>query len=282
MIINNNMSAANTSRVLKMREGGLASSIQKLSTGERINTGADDAAGLGVSEKMRGQIKGLHQASKNASDAISFIQTTEGYLQETHEILNRLRELSIQAGNGIYAAEDRLMLQVEVSQLVAEIDRVASHAQFNGLNMLTGRFARRDALGGVGGTGSMVFHIGANADQRVQAYIGTMTGTALGIQRISLSTPTAANQALANIDGAISKVTTQRSNLGSFQNRMEKLVKGVDIAAENIQAAESRIRDTNIASEMVKYAKEQILRQTTVSMLAQANAKNQDVLRLIG
>ena len=226
MIINNNISAANATRVLGIRDYSLSNSIQKLSTGQRINTGADDAAGLGVSEKMRGQIKGLLQASNNASDAISFIQATEGYLQETHEILNRLRELSIQAGNGIYASEDRMMLQVEVSQLVAEIDRVASHAQFNGLNMLTGRFARQDGLAGEFSAGSMIFHIGANSNQRVQTFIGTMTATALNLKGITLSTPTSANQSLSNIDEAIAKVTIQRSSLGSFQNRLEKLVKG--------------------------------------------------------
>ena len=282
MIINNNMAANGASRILKVREGDLNSSIKKLSTGIRINTAGDDAAGLAVSEKMRSQVNGLKQASKNASDGMSFIQSTEGYLQETHDILNRLRELSIQAGNGIYTAEDRTMIQTEVSQLIAEIDRIASHAQFNGLNMLTGRFGR-SAEGAIGaGATSMWFHIGANANQRVQVYVGTMTTQALNINGLSLSNPAAANQALASIDNAITQVSSQRANLGAFETRLGKLIEGVDIAAENIQSARSRIRDANMAEEMVKFSKDQILRQSTVSMLAQANLKNQGVLQLLG
>ncbi len=282
MIINNNMSANGASRILKVREGELNSSIKNLSTGIRINTAGDDAAGLAVSEKMRSQVSGLKQASKNASDGMSFIQSTEGYLQETHDILNRLRELSVQAGNGIYTAEDRSMVQTEVSQLIAEIDRIASHAQFNGLNMLTGRFGRSaEGAIGAGGT-SMWFHIGANANQRVQVYVGTMTTQALNINGLTLSNPGAANQAIASIDSAITQVSNQRANLGAFETRLGKLIEGVDIAAENIQSARSRIRDANMADEMVKFSKDQVLRQSTVSMLAQANLKNQSVLQLLG
>ena len=281
MIINNNISAASASRTLKVREGSLSQAITRLSTGKRINSGADDPAGLAVSEKMRNQISGLKTASKNASDAIAFIQTTEGYLQETHDILNRVRELSIQAGNGIYTAEDRMMIQTEVSQLLSEVNRVASHAQFNGMNMLTGRFARNVEGTGVGAT-SMWFHIGANIDQRIQVYVGTMTLDGLGVRNLSLSSVGTANLSLGRIDQAIAKVTHQRSNLGAFQTRLDKLIEGVDIAAENMLAAESQIRDADMAEEMVKYAKEQILRQATVSMLAQANAKSQGVLRLLG
>ena len=281
MIINNNISAASASRTLKVREGMLSDSIKKLSTGIRINSGGDDAAGLAVTEKMRSQVSGLRQASRNASDAISFIQTTEGYLQESHDVLNRVRELSVQAGNGIYTAEDRQMIQLEVSQMIAEIDRVASHAQFNGLNILTGRFATgAEGVPAFGAT-SMFFHIGANANQRMKVSIGTMTSKALGVDGISISNPASANRAIALVDQAILSVTKQRSTLGAFQTRLGKLVEGVDIASENILAARSRIRDANMAEEMVKYAKEQVLSRTTLSMLAQANAKTQGVLQLV-
>ena len=281
MIINHNMTSINANRTLKHRSFSLTKTMEKLSSGERINKAGDDASGLSVSEKMRSQIAGLKMASRNASNAISFIQTTEGYLAETQEILGRIRELAIQAANGIFSTEDRLMIDVEVSQMVAEIDRIASHAEFNGMNMLTGAFASKAE-----GTpsNSMWFHIGANQSQRIQAFIGTMSTAGLKISRenVTISTVAGADRAIGVIDEAIKKVSKQRSDLGAYQNRMEKLIKGVDIAAENIQAAESLVRDANIANQMVDYARDQILTHANVAMLAQANAKTQAVLKLIG
>jgi len=235
--------------------------------------------------KMRSQIRGLNQASRNASDGISFIQTSEGYLQSTQDILQRLRELAIQASNGIYTAEDRMQIQVEVSQLVDEIDRIAFHAQFNGLNMLTGAYAREEGTNTI--TSSMWFHIGANVDQRIRVYIGTMTAAALGVKGltdgklISMETPDEANRNIMIIDAALQKVSKQRADLGAYQNRLEYAVKGLDIGAENLQAAESRIRDADMAKQMVDYTKNQILVQSGTAMLAQANQRSQSVLQLL-
>jgi flagellin len=259
--------------------------MEKLSSGLRINRAGDDASGLAVSEKMRSQIRGLNRASANAADGISFIQTSEGYIQETEDILQRLRELSVQAANGIYTAEDRMQIQVEVSQLVDEIDRIASHAQFNGLNMLTGRFARPTGDNVV--TASMWFHIGANVDQREQVYIGTMTSAGLGIRNpgdmtfISLEDADEANRAIATLDSALKIVNKQRADLGAYQNRLEHAIRGVDIGAENLQAAESRIRDTNMAKQMVDFTRDQILTQSGTAMLAQANQRTASVLSLL-
>ncbi|MBL8995041.1 MAG: flagellin [Spirochaetia bacterium] len=279
MIINHNMSSINSNRILSTRDNAISGDMAKLSSGVRINRSGDDASGLAVSEKMRSQIRGLNQASQNATNGISFIQTTEGYLQQSQDIMGRIRELAIQAGNGIYSSEDRNMIKVEVDQLISEIDRIASHAQFNGLNMLTGRFAK--ASGESKPVGEMFFHIGANMDQRIKAYVGTMTSKALKVNDVSISTPEAANKAIGQMDAAIMKVSQQRADLGAYQNRMESLVKGVNVAAENIQAAESLIRDTNMAHQAAELAKNSILQQANVAMLAQANNKNQGVLRLL-
>ena len=213
MIINHNLSAMNTQRASKINNWGSAKNIAALSSGMRINKAGDDASGLAVSEKMRSQIRGLNQASRNASDGISFIQTAEGFLQETTDVLQRLRELAVQASNGIYTSEDRMQIQVEVSQLVDELDRVASHAQFNGLNMLTGRFAASTGENSV--TSSMWLHIGANMDQREQVFIGTMTSSALGVRQVatgnimSISTPEQANRNIGVLDQAL-KLSTNR------------------------------------------------------------------------
>lgn len=252
----------------------------------RINRAGDDASGLAVSEKMRSQIRGLGRAAKNAEDGISFIQTAEGYLQQTQDVSQRIRELAVQAANGIYTAEDRMMIQVEVSQLVDEVDRIASHAQFNTMNMLTGRFGN-DQQGQFVGA-SMWFHIGANMDQRERAYIGTMTTRGLGLRSqstnsfISLSTPNEANRALGTIDQALMKVSKQRADLGAYQNRLEFAVKGIMVGYENMQASESRIRDTDMAAEMSDFVKNQILTQSSVSMLGQANMQPQAVMKLLG
>jgi flagellin len=260
------------------------SNIEKLSSGERITRAADDASGLAVSEKLRSQIRGLNQASRNIGNAVSFIQTTEGYLQNTGDILGRIRELSVQSANGIYTAEDRLQIQVEVSQLVDEVNRIASHAQFNGMNMLTGAFAQDSVTGQI-----MQFHVGANMDQNEQVFIGTMTADSLGLidtqggtGMINISSPEAANAAIGVVDTALNVVNKQRADLGAYQNRFEMAQKGVDIAAKNLQAAESRIRDADMASEMVEFTKNQILTQANTAMLAQANVQSQSVLQLLG
>jgi len=285
MIINHNMSAIFAERQLKVNNWALDKNMEKLSSGSRIARAGDDASGLAVSEKMRSQIRGLRQASDNAANGISFIQTAEGYLQETQDIMQRLRELSVQASNGIYTDEDRMQIQVEVSQLVDEVDRIASHAQFNGMNMLTGRFARLGAENVV--TASMWLHIGANMDQRERVYIGTMTSGSLGLrnigskQMVSLSTPDGANRTIGIVDAGLKAVSKQRADLGAYQNRLEHAVKGLDVGAENLQAAESRIRDANMASEMVEYTKNVILTQSATAMLAQANTKPRTVLQLL-
>jgi flagellin len=285
MVINHNMSAMFSNRTLGVTNGSLSKDMEKLSSGEKINRAGDDASGLAVSEKLRSQIRGLNQASENAQNGISFIQTTEGYLQETTDIVQRIRELAVQSSNGIYTDEDRMQIQVEVSQLVAEVDRIASQAQFNGMNMLTGRFAQSTGENSV--TASMWLHVGANMDQRIQVYIGTMTAQALGVreagtkQILQLTTPEDANRAIGTLDEALKKINKQRADLGGYQNRLEHAVKGLDVSAENMQASESRIRDTDMASQMVDYTKNQILSQAGTAMLAQANSQSQNVLSLI-
>jgi flagellin len=281
MIINHNMSSLYADRVLNISNDSIMKNMEKLSSGERINRAGDDASGLAVSEKMRSQIRGLNQASRNIENGVSFIQTTEGYLTETTDILQRVRELAVQSANGIYSDEDRMQIQVEVSQLVAEVDRIASQAQFNGMNMLTGRFAQE-------GQSVMQFQIGANVDQNTRVFIGTMTATALGLkgmqggdEQITISTPEDANMTLAAVDAALTTVTKQRADLGAYQNRFELAAKGVDIAAENTQSAESRIRDTDMANEMVEFTKNQILTQAGTAMLAQSNSQTQTVLGLL-
>ena len=283
MIINHNLSSINTNRVMRHKEVEITSDMSRLSSGMRINRAADDASGLAVSEKMRSQIRGLNKAEKNAQDGISFIQTAEGYLGETTAIVQRLRELAIQASNGVYTSEDRLQIQIEVSQLVDEIDRIASHAEFNGLKMLTGRYAT--AAGANVPTASMWFHVGANMDQRIQVNIMTMTIKGLSLEvngnPLSVSSPTKANQAIGILDDALFKINKQRSDLGAYQNRLGHVIKSVSIGAENLQASESRIRDANMAEEMSNLIKNQVLFQAQTSMLAQANMKTQSVLQIL-
>ena len=281
MVINHNMSSLFASRQEGITTASLQSSMEKLSSGEKINRAGNDASGLAVSEKMRSQIRGLNQASRNVGDAVSFIQVSEGYLAETTDILQRIRELAVQGANGVYSDEDRMQIQVEVSQLVAEVDRIASVAQFNGMNMLTGRFAEA-------GDNIMQFQVGANMDQNTRVYIGTMTATALGLkgaqgsdEQISISSPDQANMVLGTVDEALKVVNKQRADLGAYQNRFEMAAKGVNVAAENTQASESRIRDTDMASEMVEFTKNQILTQAGTAMLAQANSQSQTVLALL-
>ena len=281
MIINHNISAINSHRTLKFHDWDLSKDIEKLSSGMRINRAGDDAAGLAVSEKMRTQVQGLRQAERNAEDGISFIQTTEGYLQETAAIIQRIRVLAVQSANGIYSAEDRQQIQVEVSQLIDEIDRIASQAEFNKMKMLTGAFARLNP------TASMWFHIGPNMHQRERVYVNTMTTAALGLRNptvltfISISTPGKANSVIGMADEALKRISKQRADLGAYQNRLEHAAKGLMNAYENIQASESRIRDTDMAERMISFTCYQVLTQAATAMLAQANQKPQTVMQLL-
>jgi flagellin len=285
MIINHNMAAINSNRTLGNRSTEIQRNIEALSSGMRINRAADDASGLAVAETLTSQIRGLNQASRNVSDAVSFIQTTEGYLTNTSDILHRLRELSVQSANGIYSQDDRQAIQVEVSQLVDEVNRIASHAQFNGMNMLTGRFAEG---AGVAQQDGISFHVGANVDQNEVIFVGTMTAEALGLDNVqgtgsivSIADPVEANATIGTVDGALKKVNQLRADLGANLNRFELAKKGIDIASENMTAAESKIRDVDMASEMVDYVKNQILTQANTAMLAQANTTSQSVLSLL-
>ncbi|WP_061239772.1 flagellin [Leptospira interrogans] len=281
MIINHNISAIFAHRTLKFNSESMGKDIEKLSSRMRINRAGDDASGLAVSEKMRTQILGLRRAEMNTEDGMSLIQTTEGYLQETHEIVQRIRVLAVQAANGIYTEEDRQQIQVEVSQLVDEIDRIASQAEFNKMKLLTGAFARLNP------TASMWFHMGANMHQRERVYIETMNTAALGLRNptvltfISLSTAGKANSVIGLADDALRSISKQRADLGAYYNRLEHAAKGLMNAYENIQAAESRIRDTDMAEQMTSFTRYQILTQAATAMLAQANMKPQTVLQLL-
>ncbi len=281
MIINHNMAAVNTNRQLGLAQNASRGSMEKLSSGMRINKAADDASGLAVSEKMRSQIKGLNQAEKNIQNGVSFIQATEGFLNQTTDILQRVRELSVQSSNGIYSDDDRAMIQVEVSQLVDEVNRIASQAQFNGMNMLTGRFSEESG-------GALSIQVGANMDQSETIAVRTMTATALGLTNeqeaggsISLASTDEANRAIGILDDAMKTVNAQRADLGAYQNRFETAAKGIAIASENMQAAESRIRDTDMATEVVSLTRDKILQQASTAMLGQANVQTQSVLSLL-
>ncbi|MBN2353938.1 MAG: flagellin [Spirochaetales bacterium] len=287
MVINHNMSAMFANRLLKFKTWDVQKDSEKLSSGMKINRAGDDASGLAVSEKLRAQIRGLNQAERNIENAISFIQTSEGYLQETQDVMHRIRELAVQSANGVYSDEDRMMIQVEVSQLVDEVNRIASHAEFNGMKILQGDFARETA--GAAAPKAMWFQVGANVDQRKRAYIGTMTAQALGLtgaqgagQAISIANPDLSNQAIAAVDSALMVVSKQRADLGAYQNRFTLAAQGVAVASENMQAAESVIRDTDMADQMVSYVKNQILVQAGTAMLAQANLSTRSVLQLLG
>ncbi|MEW6423867.1 MAG: flagellin [Bacillota bacterium] len=274
MIINHNISALNAWRGLSQTNSALAKSLEKLSSGMRINRAADDAAGLAISEKMRGQINGLNQAVRNAQDGISLIQTAEGALNETHSILQRMRQLAVQAANDTATSADRARIQEEVDQLVAEIGRIADTTEFNTQKLLNGSFA------------SKIFHIGANASQNMTITISNMGASALGLitsaGNISVSTQSAADAAITKIQSAIDRVSAQRSELGAIQNRLEHTIANLGVAAENLSAAESRIRDVDMAQEMMNFTRNQILVQAGTAMLAQANMAPQAVLKLLG
>lgn len=285
MIINHNMSAINANRILTNTAVQQTRDMGKLSSGMRITVSGDDAAGLAVSEKMRTQIRGLNQAVRNINDGVAFVQVTEGYLQGIVDSLQRIRELSVQAANGTYSDEDRLYMQIEVSQMVREIDRIASQGQFNGMTLLTGRFNEPE------GAIPMRIHMGANMDQFDSISIGVMTANALGLNNgqgsdgstgmVSVTSVDNANAAIGVIDAALLTVSKQRADLGAYQNRLQMAVKSQMISSENIQAAESQIRDMDMAQGSMDMARDSILMQTGVAMLAQANMKTQGVLRLL-
>ncbi len=281
MIINHNMSAINANNTLKFKHWDVNKSTERLASGLRINKSGDDASGLAVSEKMRTQIQGLRQAERNTEDGMSLVQTTEGYLNQTAGILQRIRVLAVQSSNGIYSNTDRQLIQVEVSALIDEVDRIASQAEFNKFKLLLGDFARTNPKS------SMWFHIGANMHQRERVYIGTMTSEGLNLKErtgeylANLSTADKANRTIGIIDAALHKVAKQRADLGAYYNRMEYAAKGLMTAYENIQASESRIRDADMAETMVELTKDQVLVQSGTAMLAQANQKGQTVLQLL-
>lgn len=282
MIINHNISAINANKMLKFNSWEIDKSMEKLSSGMRINKAGDDASGLAVSEKMRTQIQGLRQAERNSEDGMSFVQTAEGFLAQVSQIIQRIRVLAVQSSNGIYSPSDRQLLQVEVSALVDEVDRIASQAEFNKFKVLTGEFSRTN------GKASMWFHLGANMSQRERVYIGTMSSQAFnfrgatGALAVSLSTPGGANETIGVMDNALQILAKQRADLGAYYNRMEITAKGLMNAYENIQAAESRIRDADIAEELVGFTRSQILLNSGTAMLSQANVKSQSALRLLG
>jgi len=282
MIINHNMSAINANRVLKFKHWDVNKSMEQLASGMRINRAGDDASGLAVSEKMRTQIQGLRQAERNTEDGMSFVQTTEGYLQQTASILQRIRVLAVQSSNGIYTADDRQLIQVETSALIDEIDRIASQAEFNRFKLLLGEYSRSNPKA------SMWFHMGPNMHQRERVYIATMTSQGLsltdktGLILANLSTASNANRTIGIIDDALHKISKQRADLGSYYNRLEYAAEGLMSAYENIQASESRIRDADMAEVMVNFTKDQILVQSGTAMLAQANMKTRTILQLLG
>lgn len=271
MVIQHNMTAANTNRQLGMTNTNLAKSTEKLSSGYKINRAGDNAAGLTISEKMRGQVRGLEQASTNAQDGISLIQTAEGALNETHAILQRMRELTVQAANDTNVTADRGAISAELIQLSTEVTRISAQTEFNSMKLLNGSFANKN------------LQVGANNGQNIGIGIGNMAASALGVANIgsAVGTYSTATAAIATVQAALNTVSATRSGLGALQNRLEHTIANADNTAENLQAAESRIRDVNMAKEMVKYSKDNILQQAAQSMLAQANQAPQGVLSLL-
>lgn len=274
MVVQHNLTAANTNRQLGITTNGLQKSTEKLSSGYKINRAADDAAGLSISEKMRNQIRGLNKASDNAQDGISLVQTAEGALNEVHSMLQRMSELAVQASNGTNATQDRTALDNEVQQLKTEIERVGTTTQFNKMDILTGDFSSNN---------EKTLQVGANQDQVITIAISALTstvGSALDVQ-VKVGTASAAQSSISIIQNSITSLSALRSKLGALQNRLEHTVANLDNISENTQSAESRIRDTDMAEEMVQYSKNNILQQAGQSMLAQANQANQGVLSLL-
>ncbi len=268
MRINHNIAALNTYRQLSSATTAQSKSMEKLSSGQRINRAGDDAAGLAISEKMRGQIRGLDQASRNSQDGISLIQTAEGALNETHAILQRMRELAVQGGNDTNTTDDRTQIQTELDQLKEEIDRISETTEFNTQNLLDGNF-------------TATLQVGANDGQTISFSISAMDSTALTVNALSVTDNAAASTSIGQLDDAIKAVSTQRSNLGALQNRLEHTITNLDTSSENLTAAESRVRDVDMAKEMMNQTKNSILAQAAQSMLAQANQQPQGVLQLL-
>ena len=279
MRINHNMSAIFANRQMQNVAARLDKSIEKLASGEMINRAGDDASGLAVSEKMRTQINGLVQAEKNAQNGLSFIQVAEGAFQQLNDIMQRIRALAVQSANGIYSNSDRTQIQVEVSQLIDEVDRISTSAEFNRLKMLTGSYAKSSK------TASMFFHVGANSHQRIRVYIGTMNARSLSLvestKKRSISTVGQANSMIGYVDGALERLNRQRADLGAYYNRLENTIKSLSLSYENMMNADSRLRDVDMAAEMVNFTRDQILVQTGTAMLAQANFKPKLVMKLI-
>ena len=274
MVVQHNMQAANANRMLGITSGAQAKSTEKLSSGYKINRAADDAAGLSISEKMRSQIRGLDKASSNAQDGVSLVQTAEGALNETHSILQRMNELATQAANGTNTSVDRSAIRAELDQLTSEINRIQSTTQFNTMNLLDGTFS--------GATNQMKLQVGALSGQSIDFSIANMCATKIGLKKtLSVSTFTKAGSYMKSVQDAIEVVSKQRSAMGAIQNRLEHTIANLDTTSENTQSAESRIRDTDMASEMVTYSKNNILAQAGQSMLAQANQSTQGVLSLL-
>ena len=270
MVVQHNMSALNSNRMLGVTAGSISKTTEKLSSGYKINRAADDAAGLSISEKMRRQIRGLSQASLNAQDGISCVQTAEGALAEVEEMLQRMNELAVKAENGTLADEDREAIDAEIQQLVSEIDRVADTTTFNEQNLLDGSFSGK------------ALQVGAESGQHIDMKIEEMSAGALSVDQVDAKTVTGAQDLNAKVKAAIKKVSAQRSSLGAVQNRLEHTIKNLDNVVENTTSAESSIRDTDMAEEMVKYSNQNILQQAGQAMLAQANQANQGVLSLLG
>lgn len=280
MVIKTNTNSIFINNRLNQISQDMDKTSRQLSSGDRIFRSSIDASGLAVSEKMRSQIRGLNQASRNVMNGVSMLQTAEGYMASTTDILQRIRELAVQSANGIYSDEDRAMLQTEVEQLVSEIDRISQTAEFNGMTLLSGRFAED----------GIRLQVGANVDQNFTVKLADMSATALGLkgpgqdgteQSISLADPESANMALATVDEALKAVNKNRADIGASMNRMEMAQKGIDIASENIAASESRIRDADMAKTITEHVKNQILQSASVSLLSQANSQSQNVLSLL-
>jgi flagellin len=271
MVVQHNLRAMNSNRMLGLTQSTQAKSTEKLSSGYKINRAADDAAGLAISEKMRRQIRGLTQASENAQDGISCVQTAEGALNEVHDMLQRMNELAVQSANGTNMKEDRDYLQLEVSQLIEEIDRVAETTTFNEQSLLDGTFKNKN------------LQVGAEAGggNSITLNIEKMDATGLTVNNVDISTSTGATGAITTIKNAIKTLNNQRANLGAVQNRLEHTISNLDNVVENTTAAESQIRDTDMATEMVKYSNNNILAQAGQAMLAQSNQANQGVLSLL-
>jgi flagellin len=280
-VVNTNIASLNSWRNLQASQNSMNASLEKLSSGKKINKAADDASGLAISEKMTGQINGLDQATSNAQNAISLIQTAEGALNETTSILQRLNTLAVQSRSDTNTDSDRAQTQKEVAQLVSEISRIASTTQFNTKNLINGDAT--SAKNGQTDKGALVFQIGANANQTITVSIGNMSAAAgaLNVSSISLATAGGASNAITAIAKALSTVSSTRANLGAVQNRLTHTVNNLEVASENLSAARSNLQDTDMAKEMANYSKQQVLIQSGTAMLAQANQSSQSVLKLL-